>query len=309
MDFDRSSVQKKVSDLASRFIYIGTSSWKYRGWCGSLYDEARYLWRRRFAENRFDRNCLAEYAQVFKTVCVDAAYYTFPTEKSLVNLASQVPPDFRFGLKATDDITIRRFPTLPRFAERGGTINPDSLNADLFAKSFLKPCEGIKEKIGVIIFEFSRFYSGDYKHGSHFVTDLDQFLQRLPPSWPFAVEIRNKLWLTDEYFDCLRRHGVCHVYNSWEAMPSVTEQMAMRKSQTNPELVTARFQLKPGRKYEDAVKAFQPYERTGEVLPEARKAGRELIQQALRRQGGKTFLFINNRLEGNALNTIAAMVD
>jgi hypothetical protein len=92
-------------------------------------------------------------------------------------------------------------------------------------------------------------------------------------------------------------------------MPSVTEQMAMRKSETNPELVTARFQLKPGRKYEDAVKAFQPYERTGEVLPEARKAGRELIQQALKRRGGKTFLFINNRLEGNALNTIAAMVD
>src|SRR5689334_11730456 len=117
MDFDRTSVQKKVSELASRFIYIGTSSWKYRGWCGSLYDEARYLWRRRFAQNRFDRNCLAEYAQVFKTVCVDAAYYTFPTEKSLENLASQVPSDFRFGLKATDDITIRRFPTLPRFAE------------------------------------------------------------------------------------------------------------------------------------------------------------------------------------------------
>ena len=46
-----------------------------------LYDESRYLWRNKFAVSRFEKNCLSEYAEVFKTVCVDAAYYTFPSVK------------------------------------------------------------------------------------------------------------------------------------------------------------------------------------------------------------------------------------
>jgi hypothetical protein len=39
-----------------------------------IYDRARYEYRGKFAENRFKCNCLREYAEVFKTVCVDAAY-------------------------------------------------------------------------------------------------------------------------------------------------------------------------------------------------------------------------------------------
>ena len=43
-----------------------------------IYDEQRYNYRGKFAETRFERDCLVEYAEVFKTVCVDAAYYQFP---------------------------------------------------------------------------------------------------------------------------------------------------------------------------------------------------------------------------------------
>ena len=43
-----------------------------------LYDEQRYLYRGKFAESRFERDCLEEYAQIFRTVCVDAGYYQFP---------------------------------------------------------------------------------------------------------------------------------------------------------------------------------------------------------------------------------------
>ena len=35
---------------------------------------------------------------------------------------------------------------------------------------------------------------------------------------------------------------------------------------TNPELVAARFLLKPGRRYEEAVKAFEPYDRIKEEM-------------------------------------------
>ena len=81
MPFERQNLKTKLADLGSKGVFIGTSSWKYRGWRGLLYDEARYVYRGRLAESRFERNCLDEYAEVFKTVCVDAAYYTFPSVK------------------------------------------------------------------------------------------------------------------------------------------------------------------------------------------------------------------------------------
>ena len=72
---------------------------------------------------------------------------------------------------------------------------------------------------------------------------------------------------------------------------------------------TARFLLKPGRKYEDAVKAFQPYDRTQEVNEEARKAGAGMIVEGERYEPRrKTYIYVNNRLEGNALETISAML-
>ena len=121
--------------------------------------------------------------------------------------------------------------------------------------------------------------------------------------------MRNRNWLRPDYFECLARHQVAHVFNCWDAMPAVGEQMAIPGSHTDPALVAARFLLKPGRRYEDAVKTFQPYDKTKEVNGEARKAGATLIAEGTKTKGRKTFLYVNNRLEGNALSTIEAMVD
>ena len=92
-------------------------------------------------------------------------------------------------------------------------------------------------------------------------------------------------------------------------MPAVGDQMALPGSRTNPDLVAARFLLKPGRTYEQAVQAFEPYDRIKEENPEAREAGLALI--AAGKAAGpnrRKFVFVNNRLEGNALSTIAAMI-
>jgi len=309
MAFDREAIKQRASELATRGVFIGTSSWKYEGWLGQLYNPARYEYRGKVAKTRFQRDCLSEYAEVFKTVCVDAVYYDFPRREYLHGLADQVPEGFRFGFKVTDALTIKKFPKLDRFGAKAGKPNQDYLNADLFATAFLKPCEAIRQKVGVLMFEFSRFWPSDYEHGRHFVADLDGFLGKLPKDWPYAIEMRNRHWLHDEYFGCLARHGVTHVFNSWDAMPSVSEQMALPGSRTNPELVAARFLLKPGRKYEDAVKAFQPYDQTKEVNLEARKAGAGLIVEGNAEPRRKTYIYVNNRLEGNALETITAMLD
>jgi uncharacterized protein YecE (DUF72 family) len=310
MDFDLAQVKHAAENLAAQGVFIGTSSWKYPGWCGLLYDPARYEYRGKFAQTRFNRDCLTEYAGVFKTVCVDAAYYNFPSQPYLEGLVSQTPVDFCFGLKVTDAITIKKFPNLDRFGQQAGKPNENFLNAELFVEAFLKPCESVRSSIGLLMFEFSRFWPSDYEHGRDFIADMDKFLGRLPRGWPYGVEMRNRNWLKPEYFACLARHRVTHVFNSWEAMPSVNEQMALPDSRTNPDLLAARFLLKPGRKYEQAVRAFEPYDRIKEENPEAQAAGRALITEG-KMAGPKrrTFIFVNNRLEGNALATISRMLE
>jgi uncharacterized protein YecE (DUF72 family) len=306
----RQDLADRAASLAAQGVFIGTSSWKYPGWNGMLYTPSRYEYRGKFAQTRFNRESLREYAEVFKTVCVDAAYYNFPSQQYLEGMVDQTPDDFMFGLKVTDAITIKKFPKLDRFGEQAGKQNENFLNAELFAKAFLQPCEPVRQAVGLLMFEFSRFWPTDYEHGRDFVADLDRFLGALPKGWPYGVEMRNKNWLQPEYFTCLARHGVTHVFNSWEAMQAVGEQMAMPGSRTNPDLVAARFLLKPGRRYEEAVKAFEPYDKIKDENPEARAAGRALVAEGIA-AGPKrrTFVFVNNRLEGNAIETIGAMTE
>lgn len=120
MAFDRQRIKHKAAELAAKDVYVGTSSWKYEGWFGQLYTPARSEYRGKVAKTRFERDCLAEYAEVFKTVSVDAAYYTFSSPAYLQRLAEAVPDDFRFGFKVTDAVTIKKFPNLARFGTNAG---------------------------------------------------------------------------------------------------------------------------------------------------------------------------------------------
>src|SRR5881394_35820 len=117
MPFERDRIKPRVNRLAAQGIFIGTSSWKYPVLRGLLYYDDRYITRCKFSESRFNRDCLTEYAEVFKTVCVDAAYYKFPDQRYLKGMGSQVPQDFLFGFKVTDEITLKKFTNLPRFEE------------------------------------------------------------------------------------------------------------------------------------------------------------------------------------------------
>jgi uncharacterized protein YecE (DUF72 family) len=307
-DFSKPDLQLRVASLAAENVFIGTSSWKYAGWCGQIYDERCYITRNKFSKKRFEETCLAEYARTFSTVCVDAGYYKFPDEKYLEKLCAQVPDGFRFSFKVTDTITLKHYPNLPRFGALAGMDNRHFLNAGMFRESFLKPCEQFRDHIGALIFEFSQFYSRDFEHGRDFAAALDTFLGELPRGWQYGIEIRNKTFLQPEYFEMLSRHGVAHVFNSWSRMPPVSEQLAMEGSQTT-DFMAARFLLTPGRKYEEAVKEFGPYKETKAADTDARAAGKALIAKAKRTSKRPSFIYVNNRLEGNALNTIKAMKD
>jgi uncharacterized protein YecE (DUF72 family) len=222
-------------------------------------------------------------------------------------LASQVAPDFLFTFKVTDRITIKRFPNLPRFGEMAGKPNPDYLNADLFEAEFLSVCAPFKTQIGLLIFEFSQFSGAEYERGREFVADLDRFLARLPLGWQYGIEIRNRSFLRPEYFTVLARRHAAHIFNSWQDMPPLPEQIAISGSMT-ADFLGARLLLRPGRKYEEAVKRFSPYNAVKDPYPEGRNAGADLIRKARERRL-RAFIYVNNRFEGNALETIAGILE
>ncbi len=307
--FEREHVAGVLARLAARGVFLGTSSWKYPGWCGELYTRDRYLHHGRFSNARFERMCLEEYATVFHSVGVDSAYYTYPKEAQLAGLVGAVPAGFRFSFKVTDEITLKRYPQLPRFGLKAGHENPEFLNAERFIGAFLGPCQPHRAHVGLLMFEFSHFHPSDYGRGRDFVADLDRFLGALPTDWDYGIEVRNRSLLQPAYFDVLARHGVAHIYNSWDAMPPVEEQWLAPGSRTNPACFGARFLLRPGRRYADAVARFSPYERVQDPYPAGRMAIVDMVIAALERERpSRAFIYINNRFEGSALGTLAAVV-
>ncbi len=274
--FPREELKAAVAALAQEGIFIGTSSWKYEGWLGMLYTPERYMTRGRLSRAKFEKNCLAEFTEVFKTVCLDGGFYQFPTAPMLDGIFAQAPEDFRLTIKVTEDITVRRFPSLLRYGKRAGQRNERFLDADLFVASFLGPLEPYRARTGALIFEFSQFHEGDWHKLSEFVEALDHFLGRLPKGWDYAVEVRNRGLLRAEYFEVLRRHGVAHTFNSWSRMPPVDEQLALAGSFT-ADFAAARFLLKPGRTYEEAVDKFKPYREVKDAYLEGREAMQKLL--------------------------------
>jgi uncharacterized protein YecE (DUF72 family) len=307
VSFDRDRLAERLRQLAACNLYIGGSSWKYEGWLGQIYSRHRYLSRGRFSRKLFESECLREYAETFPTVCGDFAFYQFPEESFWRKLFQQTPSQFRFAFKVPEQITCRVFPAHARYGPRAGQDNDDFLHLPTLREMFLRPLLPYRDKTAVLIFEFGSFGRRSFEDINQFLQRLDPFLAGLPPEFRYAVEIRNPEFLDPAYFACLRSHGVAHVYNAWSRMPELHTQIAIPQSATADFLV-CRALLRRGRLYENAVKAFSPYTEIQDPNPEARESMRILIGRA-RENRQFLFLFVNNRLEGNAPSTILSLVE
>ena len=155
------------------------------------------------------------------------------------------------------------------------------------------------------MFEFSPFHSSDFAQPDDFVQQLDRFLGQLPTaSWQFGVEVRNADFLTPDYFQMLSSHSVAHVFNAWTRMPELSEQMQLAGAFTT-DFFAARLLLRKDRAYQQAVDAFSPYRDIRDPNPAGRDAARQLLGRKTRRP---SYIYVNNRFEGNALQTIASVL-
>jgi uncharacterized protein YecE (DUF72 family) len=300
----RQRLAARLRELAAENIFLGGSSWKYEGWLGQIYSPERYLVRGRFSQKRFEQLCLAEYAEVFPIVCGDFSFYQFPSPDYWQRLFQSAPPPFLFAFKVPEEITVRVWPTHARYGARGGQVNPTFLDAHVFQTMFLDLLAPYRDRIAVLIFEFGAFANFPL---DEFLARLDAFLTALPKEdWRYAIEIRNPEFLHPHYFACLRQHGVAHVFNAWTRVPELLAQAAIASAWSAPFSVT-RALLRFGRPYQQAVDRFQPYQRVQEPNEAARNGLRQIIQKS-REQKKAAYIFVNNRLEGNAPGTIAAVV-
>jgi uncharacterized protein YecE (DUF72 family) len=156
---------------------VGTSGWSYKEWKGSFYPP-------KLPQDEM----LGFYASRFSTVEVNNSFYRIPSEKVLVGWAEQVPPDFRFVLKAS-----RRITHNSRLADQDGSL-----------EYFLRAVNPLGERLGPTLFQLPPTFKKD-------AARLRDFLARLPKRWLAALEFRHASWFDDEVYDLLRSHDVALV--------------------------------------------------------------------------------------------------
>ena len=283
-------------------VRFGTSTWNYPGWRGLVY-------HRDYGPKGAAARMLEEYAAfpLFGTVGIDSSYYGPPTEAVLRSYAEHTPPGFPFLSKVWSQLTVHTF-TKAQDPARAGKVNPDFLNADLFVEEIYQPYQRhFADHTGPFIFEFQTLAKSSGIDAEGFATRLDEFFSALPREGQFAVEIRNEEFLTPMYFAVLREHGVAHVFSSWTRMPPLGHQLDLPGSITGS-FIVARALLRPGRSYNEAVDAFAPYDRIREPNPKLRRDLVRLVEAAVKTRI-PAYLLVNNRAEGSAPLTIAAVAE
>lgn len=285
-----------------RQLYLGTSSWSFPGWEGIVYD-------RKASHAELAREGLAAYAghPLFRTVGIDRTYYA-PIEKSVyAEYAEQVPDDFRFLAKASEALTVARYPDHARYGSRRGQRNPDFLSLSYAEDYVVGPfMEGLREKAGVLLLQFApqdlSVMGGTGGGAGAFADRVHELLARLPRGPVYAVEIRNKELLTPQYRQALESAGAVHCLNIHPAMPGIAAQAELALSEKAPALV-CRWMLAPGLTYDTAKSRYEPFDELVDEAPQTRLDISREVQRKLK-SGVPAYVIANNKAEGSSPLTL-----
>jgi uncharacterized protein YecE (DUF72 family) len=153
-------------------LYVGTSGYSYKEWKGTFYPK-----------DLSDKQMLRFYGERFRTVEINNTFYRMPKASVLQAWADEVPPGFKFVLKASQRIT-----HMQRLKDAGDSV------------SYLLEVTGaLKERLGPLLFQLPPNLKKD-------VPRLREFLALLPSHRPAALEFRHQSWFDEEVFGLLRDH-------------------------------------------------------------------------------------------------------
>ena len=154
-------------------IWVGTSGYSYKAWLGNFYPE-------RLAA----KEMLRFYASQLPAVEINNTFYRLPKETVLQSWAEQVPPEFRFVLKAPQRIT-----HMKRLKDAASEV-----------EYLFRVAMALGTSAGPTLFQLP----------PHLRKDMDRlknFLALLPVDRAVAFEFRHASWFDDEVYTCLREHN------------------------------------------------------------------------------------------------------
>jgi len=154
-------------------LYVGTSGYSYKEWKGNFYPE-----------DLPDKEMLQFYGSSLSTVEINNTFYRLPKESVLKSWADQVPPHFRFAVKASQRIT-----HIKRLKEAGDET-----------EYLLRILRVMGPRLGCILFQLPPNFKKDLPR-------LEQFLKQIPGDTRAAFEFRHASWFDDEVYACLKENS------------------------------------------------------------------------------------------------------
>jgi uncharacterized protein YecE (DUF72 family) len=167
-------------------LYLGTQGFSFDDWVGPFYPEGTSR-----------REYLEAYAARFNSVEIDSTFYGVPRASTVDGWRERTPADFRFAAK---------FPKLITHEKKLDRAKGD-------AEAFVSRMQLLSEKLAALILQFAYSFTPDQ------FDRLDTFLRDLPTGPRYAVEIRNRKWLTPDFGELLSEHDCALVLQDLHYMP------------------------------------------------------------------------------------------
>jgi len=167
-------------------LRLGTQGFAFDDWIGPFY-----------APGTPKADFLEAYARHFSTVEIDSTFYGPPRPSVVEGWAARTPADFRFSAK---------FP-------RAITHDKKLEGADEEARLFVEGMQALGDKLAVLTLQFAYDFTPDFSGR------LESFLGRLPGGPRYAVEVRNRRWLTPNLREMLSQNQAAFVLQDLYYMP------------------------------------------------------------------------------------------
>jgi uncharacterized protein YecE (DUF72 family) len=177
-------------------LYLGTSSWSSEDWRGTIYPA-----------DAKSSDFLTHYAKQLSTVEIDMTFYRIPTPAMIHTWNQRTPDGFRFAAKIPQVITHEK-------------VLRDCQHE---LQQFTEVMALLGDKLGPLLFQFPYFSKRHFANAQAFLERLEPVLGQLPDGFRFAVELRNRWWITGRLLDLLRAHGVALALTDHPWMPPIQE--------------------------------------------------------------------------------------
>jgi len=188
-------------------VRFGTSSFSSSDWVGPFYPRGTK-----------PAEFLRKYAERYDTVEIDATYYAVPSARTVEGWAGRTPEGFLVAAKFPRDIV---------HGGSGPRPDParvlDPATSYPIRDAFLGVMRRLGPRLGPLVLQLPYFRKGEFPRASDFLHRLDRFLGDLPGDLRYAVEIRNRNWLTAEFAELCRHHQAALVLVDRAYMPHADE--------------------------------------------------------------------------------------